>query len=280
MNYLYSVILELNSTTTCTLPTTMGHLAHALFLDLVGQVDPALAERLHDEPNYRPFTISPLNGGKLQDDTLFIRPDQLCSLRITLLDGGVLWQNLSRCFLEIKPTTLRLGNAEFKFNRMLSTPGTDATGWAGFTDWQTLATIPARRSITMRFTSPTTFSLGDRQFALFPEPLLFWDSLMRVWNNYAPPILHIDKPALRAFIPQNVAIHDYALHTSKLHFPKYGLKGFVGTCTYLIQQEGENAAKLATLAEFARYAGVGYKTTMGMGQARTEDLKAEKCLMK
>ena len=272
-NYLYSVILELNSTTTCTLPATMGHLAHALFLDLISQVDPALAARLHDEPNYRPFTISPLNGVKVQNDTLFIQPNQLCSLRITLLDGGTLWQNLTRCFLEIKPTTLRLGNAEFKLNRMLSTPGTDANGWAGFTDWQTLATTPARYTITIRFASPTAFSLGSRQFALFPEPLLLWDSLMRVWNNYAPPILQIDKSALRAFIPRNVVINDYALHTSKFRFPKYGLKGFVGTCSYLIQQEGESAAQLATLAEFARYAGVGSKTTMGMGQARTEDFK-------
>ena len=98
---------------------------------------------------------------------------------------------------------------------------------------------------------------------------------MRVWNNYAPPILQIDKSTLRAFIPQNVVINDYDLYTTKLRFPKYGLKGFVGTCSYLIQQEGESAAQLATLAEFARYAGIGSKTTMGMGQARTEDIKSK-----
>src|SRR5207237_2089607 len=99
-NYLYSVILELTPTTTSTLPATMGHLAHALFLDLISQVDPALAARLHDEPNYRPFTISPLNGVKVQDDTLFLHPNQLCSLLITLLDCGTLLQNLSMFFFE------------------------------------------------------------------------------------------------------------------------------------------------------------------------------------
>ena len=274
MSYLYSVLLELSPTSTFTLPATMGHLAHALFLDLIRQVDPPLSARLHDEPNYRPFTVSPLNGVKVQNDTLFIKPNQLCTLRVTLLDGGTLWQNLSRCFLEVQPTTLRLGNAEFKLNRMLSTPTADPGGWAGFTDWQTLATTPARPIITMRFASPTAFSLGDRQFALFPEPIYLWDSLMRVWNNYAPPVLRIDKPALRAFISQHVVIHDYALHTSKLRFPTHGQKGFTGTCSYLIQQhKEEHAATLAALAEFARYAGVGSKTTMGMGQARTETIQ-------
>ena len=275
MNYLYSVLLELTPISACTLPATMGHLAHALFLDLIRQVDPPLATRLHDEPNYRPFTVSPLNGVKVQNDALFIKPGQPCNLRVTLLDGGTLWQNLSRCFLEVQPTALRLGPAEFKLNRMLSTPGADSTGWAGFIDWPTLAATPGRRTITIHFASPTAFSLGDRQFALFPEPMLLWDSLMRVWNNYAPPVLQIDKPTLRSFISENVAVSDYTLHTCNVHFPKYGQKGFVGTCSYIVRQEGEKAAQLAALAEFARYAGVGCRTTMGMGQARAEDINAK-----
>src|SRR6266571_5317799 len=245
--YLYSVVLELSAANTATIPATMGHLAHGLFLDLVRQVDPALSARLHDEPGYRPFTVSPLSGAQVQNDMLLLEPGRPCRLRITLLDGGALWQNLSRCFLEVQPMTLRLNAAEFKLNRVLSTPTADATSWAGFTDWQTLATTCSRSAITMYFASPTAFSMGDRQFALFPEPMLVWDSLMRVWNSYAPPILQIDKTALREFISHNVVINDYAFHTSKLRFPKYGLKGFVGTCSYLIQQEGETAAQLSTL---------------------------------
>src|SRR5258708_23905066 len=159
MSYLYSVLLELSPTSTFTLPASVGRLAHALFVELIRQVDPPLSARLHDEPNYRPFTVSPLNGVKVQNDTIFIKPNQLCTLRVTLLDGGTLWQNLSRCFLEVQPTTLRLGNAEFKLNRMLSTPTPDPTGWACLTYWQTLATTPARPIITMRVPSPTPFSL-------------------------------------------------------------------------------------------------------------------------
>jgi CRISPR-associated endoribonuclease Cas6 len=128
----------------------------------------------------------------------------------------------------------------------------------------------------MYFASPTAFSMGDRQFALFPEPMLLWDSLMRVWNSYAPPILQIDKTTLRNFISQNVIVSDYTLHTTTLHFPKHKQKGFVGTCNYLVRHEGAESAQLAALAEFARYAGVGSKTTMGMGQVRAEDIRTGK----
>ena len=44
----------------------------------------------------------------------------------------------------------------------------------------------------------------------------------------------------------------------------------MGSCTYQLQTEEGYASQVAALAEFARYAGVGSKTTSGMGQARWE----------
>jgi CRISPR-associated endoribonuclease Cas6 len=269
--YLHSVVLELQVTNNAALPATMGHQAHALFLDLIKQVDPALATRLHDEPNYRPFTVSPLSGVPVQGDSITLRAGQTARLRITLLDGGQLWRCLSTCFLTAGSLCLRLGAAEFALHRLLAMPGSDSEGWAGFTDWPSLAASPARRSVTLCFATPTAFNLGDKHFALFPEPIHIWDSFMRVWNNYAPAVLQLDKPHLRTFITDTVVVADYQLHTATLHYPKHVQKGFVGTCTYLLREQGPEAAQLAALAEFARYAGVGYKTTMGMGQARLQE---------
>ena len=50
----------------------------------------------------------------------------------------------------------------------------------------------------------------------------------------------------------------------------YSQKGFVGTCTYYVKAKDSSAPQVAALAEFARYSGIGYKTTMGMGQACRE----------
>ena len=268
---LYSVVLELTCTNQATIATTMGHQAHALFLDLIRQIDSDLATRLHDEPGYRPFTVSPLSGGQVQGESVWLRPGTACRLRITLLDGGGLWQTLSRQFLQSSPLCLRLGAAEFRLDRLLSTAEADPTGWAAVTDWQTLADAPPLASpVRLRFATPTAFSLGDKQFALFPEPVLVWDSFLRVWNSYAPSVLHLDKLALREFVKNEVIVSDYELQTSTLRFPNYPQKGFVGVCTYRVKSSGAEFNQLVALARFARYAGVGYKTTMGMGQARLE----------
>ncbi len=58
-NLLYSIILILTPTRETTIRATMGHQAHAAFLETVRQADPALAESLH-APNlaFRPFTVS------------------------------------------------------------------------------------------------------------------------------------------------------------------------------------------------------------------------------
>ncbi len=270
-NLLYSIILELRATRSATLPATTGHQAHALFLSLIGQIDAGLATRLHDEPDYRPFTVSPLGGAIKRGNSLALQEGQSYRLRVTLLDGGQLWQCLSSYFLGAgMQQRVRLGEAEFTPQKILSTAATDPTGWAANTDWQTLAHTAAQQVITMHFASPTAFSLGEHRFALFPEPMLLWDSLMRTWNRYAPEVLHLDKPAIREYVQQQVVISDYRLNTDMLNFPKYLQKGFVGSCTYTLKGRGSYAPQLATLAHFAHYAGVGYKTTMGMGQARLE----------
>ena len=56
LQYLYSVILEISAHTDSQLPATTGHQTHALFLDLVHQIDSGLSARLHDDPHYRPFS--------------------------------------------------------------------------------------------------------------------------------------------------------------------------------------------------------------------------------
>lgn len=275
-SYLYSVVLDLRATSAASIPATMGHQTHALFLDLISQIDSALATRVHEEPGYRPFTVSLLEGVPPQGGRVTLQPGQSCRLRVTLLDGGALWQCLHKRFLTAQPILLRLGEASLKVDRLLSHPVDDPTGWAGYIVWQTVAATEARRSITLRFASPTAFSMGKRQFVLFPEPELVWHSLVRVWNTYAPGVLHIEKEALREFIRSQVMVSDSSLHITTLRYPTHPQKGFVGTCRYRVRGEGKEAAQLAALAEFARYAGVGSKTTMGMGQVRAVDQNAEK----
>ncbi len=170
---------------------------------------------------------------------------------------------------------MHLDSATFQLARVLSTPTADRDGWASYTDWQTLASVAARVTITLHFASPSAFSLGKRNFALFPEPTFVWDSLVRTWNCYAPAELQMERQAMREFVAEKVVVSDYHLHTARVIFREYAQKGFEGTCQYQIKAEDGYASQLATLADFARYAGIGSKTTMGMGQVRVDEVETK-----
>jgi CRISPR-associated endoribonuclease Cas6 len=265
---LYSILLELVVLEAAALPITMGHLAQALILNIVKQFDPELSTHLHDEPGYRPYTVSPLDGGTRSGKCIFLQRDQLCRIRITLLDGGTLWQKFCTHFLETGPTSVRLGGCLLQLVRIVSSPQADPSGWVRSTDWQTLSTLPAREEITMQFVTATAFSWGNRRFVVFPEPYLLWEGLLHTWNKYAPSCYTFEKQGVRATLQSAVTVTRCCLHTHTLHYPDYTQKGFVGVCSYWIRASSDITAFLTTLAAFAFYSGVGYKTTMGMGQVR------------
>lgn len=267
---LSSVLLELQAQCDAALPATMGQQVHALFLQLIARTDPALSTRLHNEPGYRPFTLSPLLGVRTQGDRVQLSAGQAYRIRITLLDGGPLWYCLSRPLLEEGPVDVRLSEAPLKLTRLLSTPDFDKGDRIAKTSWKLLSELAPVDTVTFSFESPTAFNINGSYFALFPEPLLVWDSLMRVWNNYAPGMLHIEKHAMRDFLQCRVSVAACDLSTRTLHYPKFTQKGFCGRCTYTVQDRDERAAQFTRLAAFAPYAGIGYKTTMGMGQVRAE----------
>jgi CRISPR-associated endoribonuclease Cas6 len=268
---LYSALLELQALHDAQVPVTMGHQVHAMFLHLVSRADPAYSDRLHNEPGYRPFTLSPLRGGAVQGQHMTLSANQTYQIRVTLLDGGYLWHCLSTLLLEAGPSPVQIGDASLLFMRLLSTPGADPTGWAGRTTWQELSSLPTRPRLTLSFASPTAFNMSGNYFALVPEPPFVWESLLRTWNSYAPASLLMEKQALRDVLSRGIVVTDCDLSTYTLHFPTYTQKGFTGTCTYALQEDNEQMAYLARLAAFARFAGVGYKTTMGMGQVRIQE---------
>jgi len=269
-NTLHSIVLDLQVKNHAVVPTAMGPRVHALFHQLINQFDPALSTRLHIRPGYRPFTVSLLSGVLSEGKCVVFHNGQLCRLRITLFDSGQIWHGLRRHFLEAGPIFVHVGGAKMQLIRILSTPSTDPTGWVRSTDWSTLVRLPPKRVITFHFASPTAFNMGNRHFELLPEPTFVWESLLRVWNTYAPACFQFEKQELRESVERQIDVVKSDLYTETLLFSEYTQKGFLGTCQYVIHDHAMVAPQLTTLAAFAYYAGVGYKTTMGMGQVQIE----------
>lgn len=162
-------------------------------------------------------------------------------------------------------------------------------------------------TVGLEFRSPTAFSDGQKawgkQMHLFPDPERVFESLARTWNTWAPSDFTLDVNALKTYAHNWVAISHYALQTHLFHFDYSVQEGFTGKCLYSMKgresahsTHGSTIEDISTpigqlqqsvsiipttvgaglkpvqalhlLANFAFYAGVGYKTAMGMGQTR------------
>lgn len=272
---LFSLVLLLSPTAPATLPATMGHQAHAAFLDAIRAVDPALSAALHAEgAAVRPFTVSPLLGaGRPADGRLALAPEREYALRCTILDGLVYERFMARFLRSEERPVIRLGRAELLVKEVRVTPGSHPG--AGYTSWARLA-AEARPEplVTLAFTSPTAFGFGQRrwgkQVVVLPEPRLVFGSLVRTWNALAPAALRIDAQALRAYLEENAVLtHIDHLRTEMLQFQEAPQLGFLGQVTFGFMGDDQGIrCQLNALADFAFYAGVGMKTAMGMGQCR------------
>ncbi|MGQ9675445.1 MAG: CRISPR system precrRNA processing endoribonuclease RAMP protein Cas6 [Chloroflexota bacterium] len=146
--------------------------------------------------------------------------------------------------------------------------GPAVTLWRREQTWCELATTAGQqRCLSLLFASPTTFSFGQRKVPL-PLPELVFGSLLKKWNTFSPFKFSSDLLAL--FGERLVVSEVHNLNTQMLDFGRYKEKGFVGQVTYeaLGPWSDEDVRALNILADFAFYAGVGYKTTMGMGLTR------------
>ncbi len=294
---LFSLLLRLHPMEVGMVAPGAGNQVQAAFLDMVRQTDPALSEWLHTPNQRRPYTVGLLQGfnhltpaqlaeARVRQQMLPVQPGQTYWLRITVLDA-TLFSSLTQYFIA-KPRALivRLGDARFEVSRLLTTPetGTTSQSWVAYCSFDDLHVLrPAQRLYPFEFVSPTAFSMGQKAWGkllkVFPEPGYVFESLARQWDSFAPTHLRMEAHdlsprTLSAWCEENLVVAHYALETSYLHTSKFGQTGFQGSLTYEVKGilSAPEATWLSPLARFALFSGIGYKTTVGMGQARCTHL--------
>lgn len=277
---LISAVLTLAPTGPVTLPANLGRAAHAWFLNQVRAADPAIAQALHEPNQERPFTVSNLRGPnrnpaspRSRVSAQLVSPERTYALRLTSF-----WLELSilvaeRLLPNLPEQTIELAGGAFR----LASVTTDGIvhPWAGQTSFQDLVqqhtlspALPPRR-VNLHFASPTVFRSGGANVPL-PLPGLVFESLVRRWNAFAPLQIPLE---IRRFADEAMVIARYHLRTERVAFGEEGERGaypgFVGTCSYaFLVHDRYWLGLIHLLAAFAFYAGVGARTTMGLGQVR------------
>ena len=283
---LFAIQLRLSPVEPGTVTLGAGNHIHAAFLDLLRQSDPALAEELHAPDQRRPFTLGLLQGfdhlteaqrteAMARGTPMPVAPGQIYWLRVTLLDADIAASFTRAVLTNAHRLTLRLGNASFAVTRVIGAER-DEAAWVGSASFATLfARNDAQRDYQFTFATPTAFSLGQKawgkEFKVFPEPADVFGCLARQWELFAPLALRfaalgVQRRELTEWCAAQLIISQYALATRHV----FGSRGFQGQVTYEVKGARTHplARWLSPLAQLAFYVGVGYKTTMGMGQAR------------
>lgn len=264
---LHAVVLRLLPKAPVTIPIGLGYQVHAAFLAMIGEVDSDLAEDLHTSgTQYRPFTASPLRGGKrIEGERLLLSPDRTCSLRFTVLTPHIYRRLAHHLLLPQRLPSLRLGEAELLITGMIGTPGSST--WADYATWEGLLEgAHLDPAITLEFASPTAFRQGDLDLPL-PVPRLVFSGYLQKWNKYSGS--PFDRELLD-IIERHVGVKEHTIKTVPFKDGRVTIPGFVGKCTFLIKGklEEEFIKQINCLADFAFFAGTGRKTTHGMGMTR------------
>ncbi|MHA2644536.1 MAG: CRISPR system precrRNA processing endoribonuclease RAMP protein Cas6 [bacterium JZ-2024 1] len=117
-------------------------------------------------------------------------------------------------------------------------------------------------AVVIPFTTPTVFRHQGKS-VIFAEPQLVFRFLLKRWNAFSPTKI---RETLADRFPA-ILVSAYHLKTRIIPFRQSKLIGFAGFVRYLFPEDfsEHDRRRIRALARFAGFAGVGYKTTMGMG---------------
>ncbi|MGI2906993.1 CRISPR-associated endoribonuclease Cas6 [Tolypothrix sp. VBCCA 56010] len=253
-----------------------GRHYHALFLNLVSSVDKSLGDMLHNSTAEKAFTLSPLqisdvSSLKKRGESQVLQwqyqqpisSGTLCWWRISLLDD-TLFSKLTHLWLNLNPKhPWHLGSADLHITSILGTPQSTQP-WANACTYTQLYEQASESSRILNFTfaTPVAFRQGGYDTVL-PSKECVFNSLLSRWNKYSG--IEFSNIPVESIYPSFFKIQTEVVSNYDSKFI-----GCIGEISYRILGDVEPIAikQINALADFALYAGIGRKTTMGMGMVR------------
>lgn len=305
---LYALLLKLRPLQPGTIMPFTGEMLHAAFLRWLKNTAPDVATWLHDGNKRRLFTCSslqfPIPAQRMVEVEranihLPLDPEKTYTVRITLLLGELfpLFHEALMRFLTTetntqKPFFIQISKQLFTLEEVIATRD-DTSPWTGFTSFSNLVEEARQlrfgnvEPLTLEFASLTTFNRSNKRsqiygghYARLPLPNYVFPNLVKRWHELAPPELAslVQMERIEQYIgDEGIIISDYTLRPHQVRFSTHPQVGFMGTCRYELRSPDEPTSEEAPLtvrqqfwllAQLAFYCGIGYKTAMGMGQAR------------
>lgn len=278
----YAIVIHAFPRTALPLVHAQGKVLHGVFYELLQKASAAKGEEVHSTGGLKPFSTALLLSER-QRRAEQLRAGEEIKVRFTFLDDS-LYPLLARYFLSAPDLSFDLVRTEMAVSRILSTPqsGEEWAGYASFEEIYARAS-PEEKQFSFQFVTPTFFRRGGGPaypdlIVPLPLPDLLFGSLLRNWNQFSP-VSFVEATLLKEVCANHLEVTSHRI-TSQLarlvfqrddgHYRTTTFPGFVGSCSFRLVavQNPELVKTLNALANFAFYAGIGAKSTMGCGVAR------------
>lgn len=272
-----AIVYKLRAENTARLAKFHGRLMHGLMFHLLQTYSAELASFIHDELDYKPFTVSLLQENTNQQyelakrhtgnkaEVFSIQEGRAYFWRVTSLNDTLLQ------FLLTLPlgTEFKAGEAMLKLEAVIA-DGQYHTGVVAENDLVAEAlSLPAVTRIAFRFNTPVAFRNYDRDYPL-PLPDMIFGSLADKWTQLEMP-LGIDRKAVRE-AALGISPLEWQGLSRKVYFGHdRGTLAFTGVYAYDLRNVSEDMQRIALmLAQFAEFSGVGRLTAQGFGQTQID----------
>jgi CRISPR-associated endoribonuclease Cas6 len=278
----YAIVIHAFPKTDLPLVHAQGKILHGLFYELLQKASAAKGDEIHSTEGLKPFSTALLMNDR-QRRAEHIRAGEEIKIRFTFLDDA-LYPLLARYFLSTPDLSFDLVRTELTVARILTTPQSGEE-WAGCTSFEDLYAHASaeEKQFSFQFATPTFFKRGGGPaypdlIVPLPLPDLVFGSLLRNWNQFSP-IAFVEAALFKEICTHHLEVthHRITSQQARLIFQREdgqykttAFPGFVGTCSFrLVGLQNPDLVKtLNALADFAFYAGVGARTTMGCGVAK------------
>jgi CRISPR-associated endoribonuclease Cas6 len=248
-----------------------------------------------------PFHPKKMREAEWHNAHLPLDPAKTYTIRITLLLGQLFpvfsstLQHVSTSKQDpaAQPTFIQLSKQSFLLEGIITEEDDKITGWTGADSFHAMVQkvkqtrLDKIEYLDVEFASLTTFSRGSSRqkdygnhHARLPLPHYVFPGLAKRWTELAPPeyVNIIQRDRIEEYTQhEGMFISDYNLKAHQVKFTTHMQPGFIGTCKYALRGPDESTSnqtpltvrqQILLLSKLAFFSGIGYKTAMGMGQAR------------
>jgi CRISPR-associated endoribonuclease Cas6 len=145
-----------------------------------------------------------------------------------------------------------------------------------YTTFEDFLNIKAKTYLYFQAITPISFKKGNIDYPL-PDPKIFFKSLINKWNYFSPFRIEVD---LRKVLEEKLCIVYSKMRTYKIKLSLgSAVTGFKGKVVFYGKGLTDEELKwLNILGHFSRYAGVGRKTTMGLGMVEFQALNIDEIM--